>query len=96
MTMKSTITENNINIMDELLSGKYLQASFSAEGIKRLEEKTKLNIATAYTTLKKLEKMGIVVGYIPIISEDGKRILDNFKRMYGMAKEDSLIEMVKD
>ena len=96
MSMKATITENNLSIIDELLSGKYLQASFSKKKIEELQMNTGLNIATAYKTLEKLEKMGIIVGYIPIISEDGKRILDNFKRMYGMNKEDSLIEMVKE
>lgn len=96
MSGKSTITENNLSIINELLSGKYMQPSFSAKGIAALEAKTGLSNTAVYKTLEKLEQMGIIVGYIPIISEDGKHILDTFKQLYGAGKEDSLIEMVKE
>jgi len=90
------ITKNNILVLDQLLSGKYMQPSFSNAQIKKFKVDTGLSINSAYNTLKKLEEMGIVIGYIPIVTEDGRRMIETMKQMYKMSQEDSLVEMVND
>lgn len=91
------ITEDNLRTLKELLTGKYLTGGISEENSKQLGQALGVSKKATYYTLRKLEEMGIIVGYIPLLSEEGKRILDALELMYGLKKgnHDALVDMVE-
>jgi len=92
---KLSLTEGNIRIMDAIMTGDYLQASLSEEKRHMLEKKLGVSDAAIYATLRKMEEMKYIIGYIPLVTEDGKRIIDAMKHMFGLTNETSLSDMVQ-
>lgn len=90
------ITQGNVLVMDLLMSGDWLQASIPDEKMQEINEKYHISANLVYTTLSKMERMGYIVGYIPLVTEDGMRILDAMKQMYGLSKTRSLTDMVSE
>lgn len=89
--MKSrTVTDENAKLLKELMTGKYLQLSIS--DVKRAELAQALGLpgkyagSSIYSQAKKLEEMGVIVGFIPVVSEEGGRLLraiEAFRAMNG-------------
>lgn len=92
---KASLTEGNIRIMDAIMSGDFLQASLSEQKRHELEKKLGVSDAAIYATLRKMQDMGYIVGYIPLVTEDGKRIMDAMKQMFGLSDETSLSDMMQ-
>ena len=94
---RSIVTERNVLVLKELSTGRYLKGSISDEMHRQLAKVLGVGPGAAAIALRKLEKMGIVVGYIPLLSEEGKRIIDALELMYGLRKgnHDALVDMVE-
>lgn len=83
---KPMVTEHNLRILKEVLSGKYISAGITREKGEQLGQLLNASGKTVSTVLRKLEDMGIIVGYIPLLSEEGRRIVDALELMYGLKK----------
>lgn len=87
MASKSTkpannmLTPANYVILQAMLTGKYLRASITNEKRDQLEKD--VGFGNFDPTMKKLEEMGVVIGYAPILSEKGKKLLEAMKLIYG-------------
>lgn len=79
------LTEANLKFVKLLSRGKYLKGSFSSESREKL---AKLGFSDPNGHCSKLEEMGIIVGYVPVFSEEGKRILAGAEAMYGLQSKD--------
>jgi len=75
-----SMTKANYLHLKKLLTGKYLQASVNAEKRKALEQET--GYGNVDSTVKKLEAMGIVQGYAPILTEKGRKLMDALATIY--------------
>ena len=80
-TSAQMMTEANYKILRALLTGKYLRASITNETRDQLEKDT--GYGNFSPSIKRLEEMGIVIGYIPIISEKGRKLLEAMRLVYG-------------
>ena len=84
---QSVVTSHNLRVLKELMSGKYLSGGITDEKGRQLSQALGVSTGTkAHNTLRKLEDMGIVVGYIPLLSEEGRKIIDAMELMYGLKK----------
>jgi len=86
MYAKPRVTEQNLCILKEVLSGRYISAGISREKGEQLGQVLNSSGKTVSTVLRKLEDMGIIVGYIPLLSEEGRKIIDALELMYGLKK----------
>jgi len=93
---KPMVTEHNLRILKEMLSGKYISAGITREKGEQLGQVLNASGLTVSAVLRKLENMGIVVGYIPLLSEEGRRIVDALELMYGLKKgnHDALVDIM--
>jgi DNA-binding Lrp family transcriptional regulator len=80
------VTEQNLRILKELLSGQYLTGVITRDKNAQLGVALNSSGKTVSAVLRKLEGMGIIVGYIPLLSEEGRRIIDALELMYGLKK----------
>lgn len=93
------LTKCNYAILKALLTGKYLQGSLSNVKRKQLTEDT--GFQNYDPTVKKLEAMGIIIGYVPVLSEKGRKLLDAMRLVYdtgttsGDEKDASVEEMLE-
>jgi len=78
----SMLTRANYTILQAMLTGKYLRASITNKRLDQMEKD--VGYGNFAITMKKLEEMGVIVGYIPLISEKGKKLLEAMKLVYGM------------
>ena len=94
---KSIVTDLNVRVLRELMTGRYLKGAISDEKGEQLQKVLGVGPGATSITLRKLEDMGIVVGYIPLLSEEGKRIIDALELMYGLRKgnHEALVDMVE-
>jgi len=101
---RRVVTEFNLRVLKELMTGRYLQGRMCCENHNRLRQALGVSDAATKATLRKLENMGIIVGYIPLLSEEGRRIVDAMRLMYSMSEgmndksrtKESLIDMVEE
>jgi len=89
--VRPIVTDHNLRVLKELKSGKYLSARITDENGKQLSEALGVSGRSiprrgVYSMIRKLEDMGIIVGYIPLLSEEGRRIVDALELMYGLKK----------
>ena len=75
-----TPTDANLQVLRALLSGKYLKFSMSMKSRKMFQVDTGLQNPDVH--MKKLEEMGIVKGYIPVLSEAGSKVLNTMEAFY--------------
>lgn len=75
------LTRANYAILQAMLTGKYLRASITNKNLDQLEKD--VGFGNFAITMKKLEEMGVVIGYAPILSEKGKKLLEAMKLIYG-------------
>jgi DNA-binding Lrp family transcriptional regulator len=82
MVAKRHITELDIAILRELQTGKILQASIS--DLKVAEMKAK-GLGTAPSAqVRKLEDMGIIIGYVPVVSEEGHKAIAAMEAVFAL------------
>lgn len=95
---KAIVTDHNVRVLKELMTGRYLKGAISDEKGDQLGEVLGVGPGATCITLRKLEDMGIVIGYIPLLSEEGKRIIDALELMYGLrnGNHDALVDMVEE
>lgn len=67
------LTEQDVKFLGLLMEGKYLKGSVTVQ--KRDEMKTQ-GVAQPWHHMKKLVEMGVILGFVPILSEDGQKALD--------------------
>ena len=89
--VRPIVTDHNLRVLKELKSGKYLSARITDENGKQLSEALGVSGRSiprrgVYSMIRKLEDMGIIVGYIPLLSEEGRKIIDALELMYGLKK----------
>ena len=73
-----------------LLTGKYLQFSANEENLEELQRDG--GLSNPYKLIRKLERDGVIVGYVPVLSEKGKKMMDALKLIHdesddGMASD---------
>jgi len=78
------LTESNIKFLRALMGGKYLKGTVGNE--RQRELVAEIGSVEPSTVLRKLERMGIVAGYVPVLSEEGAKVLRAMEAMYGMSK----------
>ena len=91
------VTRQNIALLDRLMTGKYLQRSIGAASRKEIYKKE--DIRDVDLALKKLEETGIIAGYIPVLSEEGERVISAMRTMYDVAdngSSDSLVDILEE
>jgi len=95
---KFIVTDQNLRVLRELMTGRYLKGGVSEEKGEQLGKVLGVNDRATYDTLRKLEKMGVVIGYIPLLSEEGRRIVDALELMYGLRKDnhDALVDIMEE
>lgn len=99
-TKTGNVTENNVKLLKALLTGKYMAFSMRMEKRTRFEKDT--GMSDPANPVRKLEKMGIIVGYIPVLSEEGGRLvrtLDAFFSRNGKKPGEAqtpLVEVIGD
>jgi hypothetical protein len=85
LPVKPMVTENNIKVLKELMTGKYLRYSMS--GPERSAFKDKTGISSVDLSVRKLESMGVIIGYAPVLSEDGVRLIRALEVVYDLSKD---------
>lgn len=73
--------KNKFLALKALLTGKFLQRSLSDEARDALEKAGLSGRIDSY--LIEWETSGIVIGYVPVLSEKGLRYFDALKTLYG-------------
>ena len=86
-TGKQMLTEANYKILKCLLSGKFLRASVTDEKRGEIEKET--GYGNVDVTIRKLEEMGFVSGYVPILTEKGAKMLEYAKLLFEATGEES-------
>lgn len=90
------LTMKNIEVLEELMTGKYLRRSITDKVRRSAMKQLGYN---PQTTLEKLERMGIVIGYIPMLSEEGQRLVAAMKALSNRKQNggsDALIDLVEE
>ncbi len=75
-----SLTKANYLHLKKLLAGKFLRASLSEAQRTELVKET--GFGNIDSTIKKLEAMGLVSGYIPVLTEKGRKLMDALATIY--------------
>lgn len=76
------LTEPNVKVLKRLMTGKYLQSSISQKTAAQLAKET--GVLDPYSVVSKCQDLGIIIGYVPVLSEEGHRIVAALELMYNM------------
>jgi hypothetical protein len=76
------LTKVNYLILKALMTGKYLQASVSLQARDDLLDVVGRGTKSIDVTLRKVEELGLIAGYVPILSEKGKKLMDALAILY--------------
>ena len=87
----ANITPRDVEVLKQLMSGKHMR--FAVKPGKETEKAIGTN---SYWHMGKLLAKGIVVGFVPVLSEEGRKVIDAMEMLSKMGKgksEDCLTEV---
>lgn len=92
--MKKTdmLNESEVKLLRILAGGKYLNGILTKERSSELGQMLGCPPNSVRLKIRRMEDMGVISGYVPVLSEDGIRILEALETAYGLVKDGKTTE----
>jgi DNA-binding Lrp family transcriptional regulator len=89
------LTETDVRVFKKLRSGTRIRARLAEKDRLAVAKEIGVSPSTVTKALRKLEEMGVISGYAPMLTEYGQKVMEGLETLYFTKPDDITVERVK-